>query len=78
MLPEGVENVYLCSDTAGYQHDLLKYCEQTKYNRFGRIEFAIGAAVTKEFKKAVAEVEEWKPVMKELQGEMKETGTEWA
>jgi hypothetical protein len=78
LLPEGVENVYLRSDTAGYQHDLLKYCEQTKHNRFGRIEFAIGCAVTKEFKKAVAEVEEWKPVMKELQGEMKETGTEWA
>jgi hypothetical protein len=78
LLPEGVENVYLRSDTAGYQHDLLKYCEQTKHNRFGRIEFAIGADVTKEFKKAVAEVEEWKPVMKELQGKMKETGTEWA
>ena len=28
MLPEGVENVYLRSDTAGYQHDLLKYCEK--------------------------------------------------
>ena len=27
MLPEGVKNVYLRSDTAGYQHDLLKYCE---------------------------------------------------
>jgi hypothetical protein len=54
------------------------YCEQTKHNRFGRIEFAIGADVTKEFKKAVAEVEAWKPVMKEIQGEMKETGTEWA
>jgi hypothetical protein len=78
MLPEGVKTVYLRSDTAGYQHDLLKYCEQTKHNRFGRIEFAIGADVTKEFKKAVAEVEAWKPVMKEIQGEMKETGTEWA
>jgi hypothetical protein len=28
LLPEGVKNVYLCSDTAGYQHDLLRYCEQ--------------------------------------------------
>jgi hypothetical protein len=34
--------------------------------------------VTKEFRKAVAEAEEWKPVMKEVKGEMKETGTEWA
>jgi hypothetical protein len=78
MLPEGVKNVYLRSDTAGYQHDPLRYCEKGENKRFGRIEFAIGADVTKEFKKAVAEVEEWKPVMKEIQGAMKETGTEWA
>jgi hypothetical protein len=78
LLPEGVKNVYLRSDTAGYQHDLLRYCEKGENTRFGRIEFAIGADVTKEFKKAVAEVEAWKPVMKEIQGVMKETGTEWA
>jgi hypothetical protein len=78
MLPEGVKKVYLRSDTAGYQHDLLKYCEKGKHARFGRIEFAVGADVTKEFKKAVAEAEEWKPVMKEVKGEMKKTGKEWA
>jgi hypothetical protein len=80
MLPEGVTKVYLRSDTAGYQHDLLRYCEKGENKRFGRIEFAIGADVTKEFKKAVAEVEEsaWKPVMKEVKGAMKETGTAWA
>jgi hypothetical protein len=78
MLPEGVTKVYHRSDTAGYQHDLLRYCEQGKNKRFGRIEFAIGCDVTKEFRKAVAEAEEWKPVMKEVKGEMKETGTEWA
>ena len=74
VLPEGVEKVSLRSDTAGYQHDLLRYCEHEKHERFGRIEFAIGADVTKEFKKAVAEVEEWKPVMKEG----KKTNKEWA
>ncbi len=78
MLPEGVEKVYLRSDTAGYQHDLLKYCEKGENKRFGRIEFAIGADVTKEFKKAVAEAEDWKPVMKEVNGEMRVTGKEWA
>ncbi len=78
MLPEGVENVYLRSDTAGYQHDLLKYCEKGENKRFGRIEFAIGADVSKEFKKAVAEADEWKPVMKEVNGEWKPTGKEWA
>jgi hypothetical protein len=78
MLPEGVKNVYLRSDTAGYQHDLLKYCEKTNQSRFGRIEFAIGADVTKEFKKAVAEAQAWKPLMKEVDGEMVTTGKEWA
>jgi hypothetical protein len=57
MLPEGVTKVYLRSDTAGYEHDLLLYCEKGESKRFGRIEFAIGCDVTKEFKKAVAEVE---------------------
>jgi hypothetical protein len=28
MLPEGVKKVYLRSDTAGYQHNLLKYCDK--------------------------------------------------
>jgi hypothetical protein len=80
MLPEGVKHVYLRSDTAGYQHDLLKYCERTNHTRFGRIEFAIGADVTKEFKKAVAEIEEpeWKPEVKEIEGKMVTTGKEWA
>ncbi len=64
MLPEGVENVYLRSDTAGYQHDPLKYCEKGENKRFGRIEFAIGADVSKEFKKAVAEADEWRPFEK--------------
>jgi Transposase DDE domain group 1 len=78
MLPEGVDKVYLRSDTAGYQHDLLRYCEKGEHPRFGRIEFAIGADVTKEFKKAVAQADEWKPVMKEVKGEMRPTAKEWA
>lgn len=80
MVPEGVTKVYLRSDTAGYEHDLLRYCEKGENRRFGRIEFAIGADVTKEFKKAVGEVEEgdWKPLWKEIGGERRKTGAEWA
>ena len=80
MLPEGVRKVYLRSDTAGYEHDLLRYCEKAKNERFGRIEFAIGVDVTKEFKKAVAEVEEteWKPFWKEIKGKTIKTRIEWA
>jgi hypothetical protein len=78
MLPESVAKVYLRSDTAGYQHDLLRYCEKGENTRFGRIEFAIGCDVTKEFKKAVSEAEEWKPVMKKVDGKWESTGREWA
>ena len=46
LLPEGVETVCLRSDTAGYQHALLRYCESGANKRFGRIEFAIGSDVT--------------------------------
>jgi hypothetical protein len=81
MLPEGVEKVRLRSDTAGYQHALLRYCEKGEDERFGRIEFAIGADVTPEFKKAVlTEVgdHDWKPIYKEFDGIRIETNQEWA
>ena len=55
-LPEGVEKIRLRSDTAGYQHDLLGYCESGENERFGRIEFAISSDVTEEFKRAVGQV----------------------
>ncbi|MBU0484822.1 MAG: IS1380 family transposase [Proteobacteria bacterium] len=79
-LPQGVEKVRLRSDTAGYQHDLLRYCEMEKNERFNRIEFAIGCSVTKEFKKAVAEVseEDWHPVYIIRDDKRVPSGTEWA
>jgi hypothetical protein len=79
-LPEGVKEVILRSDTAGYQHDLLKYCAMGKNRRFGVIKFAIGCDVTQEFKKAVSEVceSEWKLLFREVDGEKIKTGREWA
>lgn len=79
-LPEGIETVRLRSDTAGYQHNLLKYCEEGKNQRFGRIEFAIGCDVTSAFKQAVSEVEEadWMLLYKEINGCRFQTGREWA
>jgi len=70
----------LRSDTAGYQHDLLRYCESGENDRFGRIEFAISCDVTEEFKRAVGEVaqSEWRPIYREENGERVETGREWA
>ncbi len=83
-LPDGVEKVYLRSDSAGYQHDLMRYCELGKNDRFGRIEFAICCDIYGGFKNAVYEVEEedWKKIYKEVKenGELKLkwTGQEWA
>lgn len=79
-LPEGVNKVRLRSDTAGYQHNLLKYCALGSNDRFGVIEFAIGCDVTTEFKKAVTEVveSEWEPICKVVKGKKEPTGVEWA
>jgi len=79
-LPEQVKTVRLRSDTAGYQHDLLRYCATGENSRFGVIEFAIGCDVTKEFKKAVAQIaeSEWKPIYKTAYGKKYATGVEWA
>jgi hypothetical protein len=81
LLPEGVDQVRLRSDTAGYQHSLLRYCEGGKDRRFGRIEFAVGADVTPEFKKAVlTEVsqQDWQPIYREFDGKRIQTNQEWA
>ena len=79
-LPDNVETVKLRSDTAGYQHDLLKYCATGGNERFGRIEFAIGCDVTRAFKIAVAQVpdSEWQPIYKTKNGKRMKTGSEWA
>jgi len=74
-LPAGVKQVRLRSDSAGYQHELLRYCElqEQEKGRFGRLEFAVGCPVTPAFKEAVAEVEE--SAWRELPGE---SGRQWA
>jgi len=80
VLPEGVQKVYLRSDTAAYQKDMLSYCAAGQNERFGVIEFAVGADVTAEFKKAVAEVKEneWHTLEREIEGRKVATGQEWA
>ena len=77
-LPKEVEIVKLRSDTAGYQHELLRYCEMAGNKRFGRIEFAIGCKVTDSFKTAVSQVKNWYPVYKTIGKRKVKTKTEWA
>jgi hypothetical protein len=80
VLPDGVRKVYLRNDTAAYQQELLRYCAEGQNQRFGIIEFAIGADVTREFRQAVLEVEEkdWQLLKREKDGKLVETGQEWA
>lgn len=75
-LPEGIKEVRVRSDTAGYQHDFLKYCAMGRNKRFGKIKFVIGCDVTPEFKKAVSEIpdSEWSPLIRKG----RETNKEWA
>jgi len=80
-LPLGVEKVFLRSDTAGYQHDLLQYCAEGKNERFGVIEFAIGADITPAFKEAVATLDEtaWQPLHQQIGPDYQiKTEQEWA
>ena len=80
-LPKGVKKVRMRSDTAGYQHELLKYCDREDNKRCGRIEFTVGCDVSSEFKKAVLEIEDkdWTVLMKrERSGDMRETTRQWA
>jgi len=80
-LPKGITKVRLRSDAAGYQHDLLRYCDEEKNKWCGRIEFAVGCDVGVEFKKAVLEVgeEDWMVLKKrERSGELRETARQWA
>ena len=73
--------LYLRSDSAGYQQDLMLYCGEGKNERFGVIEFAISADVTQDFRKAVMEVTEadWQPlVRRDADGHTYQTDQEWA
>ena len=79
-MPDGVKKVYLRSDTAGYQEELLLYCGEGTDPRFGVIEFAIGADVTEAFRaevRATAE-SEWKPLIRCVDGKPQQTDQEWA
>lgn len=62
LLPNAVKEVRLRTDTAGYDHRLLKYCADGHNKRFGVIDFAIGVDITPSFKRAVRRVETWHPL----------------
>ena len=80
LLPEGVDEVLMRSDTAGYQQELLQYCAEGKHEGYGVIGFAVGADMTPALKEAVREAAEeaWQPLKKETPWGWQETYQEWA
>jgi len=79
-LPDGIEKVFLRSDTAGYQWNLLRYCAEGKHKKYGRIEFAVSCDVSPEFKNAVAQVPEdqWQVLYRTVDGYRHDIGQQWA
>jgi hypothetical protein len=87
MLPVGVKKVLYRSDCAGYQHELMGYMDDMVDDksdaakvRFGRMGFAIGCPVKREFKKALRELSQrdWQPLDMDEKGHLLPGGREWA
>lgn len=81
VLPSNVKEVYLRSDSAGYQEDLIRYCAEGTDPRFGVIPFAIAARVSQGVKKAALELAEidWHPIyIEDEEGNKMKTNQEWA
>jgi hypothetical protein len=67
-------------DSAGYQHDVLRYCATGDEGKRDIIEFTVSNDMTAEFRSAVMEAEEenWRPLYRTERGRMVATGQEWA
>ena len=81
LLPNTVNKVFLRSDSAAYQTELLQYCAEGTNDRFGVIEFAIAAKVSAQFKEEVKllSTESWQTIFKkDPDGNLTETKQEWA
>jgi len=69
-LPEGVEQVRVRMDSAGYQHDVLRFCATGDEGRRDVIEFSISNDMTAEFRSAAMEVakDDWQPLYRSERG----------
>ncbi len=80
-VPDEVEIVALRSDSAGYQTEILRLCNENWGKRFKRIYYGISAEINDEFRAATKAVPEtkWQP-LKTCMGENGETVVlqEWA
>ena len=79
-LPDTVKKIRLRMDSAGYQHEVLRFCATGDEGKRDVIEFTVSNDMTAEFRSAVMEVseEDWKPLYRLERGGQIETGQEWA
>jgi len=79
-LPQGIQRVRVRMDSAGYVHEVLKFCATGDGGKLDVIEFSVSNDMTTEFRKAVMEVadEEWKPLYRMERGRQIETGQQFA
>ena len=79
-LPDEIEKLGVRMDSAGYQHDVLRYCATGDEGRRDVIEFTVSNDMTVEFRRAVMDTaqEEWKPLFRMERGKQVGTGQEWA
>ena len=79
-LPAGIGKVRLRMDSAGYQHDVLRFCATGDGGRRDVIEFTVSNDMTPEFRRAVAEVSEgeWQALYRMEGKRQAATGQEWA
>lgn len=82
MMPPGVEEVFVRTDTAGYDWDFLQSMAQGRSPRFGVIRFAVGADMSPELRAEIMRLpaSAWKPYTRcNPDTEACEpTGQEWA
>ena len=79
-LPEGVKRIRVRMDSAGYQHDVLRFCATGDEGRRDVIEYSVSNDMTSEFRSAVMEVadDDWRPLYRSERGKEVLTGQEWA
>jgi hypothetical protein len=79
-LPAGVDRVRVRMDSAGYQHEVLRFCATGDDGERDIIEFTVSNDMTEEFRRAATELEEdeWKPLYRVERGRELATGQEWA
>lgn len=79
-LPSGVERVRLRMDSAGYQHEVLRFCATGDEGRRDVIEFTVSNDMTAQFRGAAMEVaeEDWRPLYRNERGKQVASGQEWA